>query len=86
MLLIVIETLLVVVAGCLLGIALLYGLFALGRPIVSERYGVDISFSWLDPTQLAIMGGVIVAAVLVGLIPGFIAYRRSIQDGLGVQV
>ena len=85
-LLIVIETLLVVVAGCLLGIALLYGLFALGRPIVSERYGVDISFSWLDPTQLAIMGGVIVAAVLVGLIPGFIAYRRSIQDGLGVQV
>jgi len=85
-LLILLETLLVVVAGCVAGVAMLYALFAIARPVVSRRFGVDLGFSWLDPTQLTIMAAVILAAVLVGLIPGFVAYRRSIQDGLGVQV
>ncbi len=85
-LLIVLETLLVVVAGCIVGVAMLYGLLAIGRPIVTRRFGVDLAMSWLDPTQLLIMAGVIVGAVLVGLIPGFVAYRRSIQDGLDVRI
>ncbi len=85
-LLIVLETLLVVAAGCIAGIAILYGLLAIGRPIVSRRFGVDLALTWLDPTQLLIMAGVIVGAVLVGLIPGVVAYRRSIQDGLDVGV
>ena len=85
-LLILLETLLVVVAGCVAGVGLLYGLFAVGRPIVARRFGVDVGFTWLDSTQLLIMGGVVLAAVVVGLIPALIAYRRSLQDGLGVQV
>lgn len=85
-LLIVFETLLVVVAGCVVGVGMLYALLALSRPIVSRRFGVDLGLPWLDPTQIGIMGAVILAAVVVGLIPGFVAYRRSIQDGLGVQV
>ena len=84
--LIMIETLLVVVAGCLVGIGLLYGLLALGRPIVASRFGVDISLPWLDSTQLLIMATVVVGATLVSLVPGFIAYRRSIQDGLAMRI
>ena len=80
--LIVLETLLVVTAGCLLGVALLYGVVAAARPIVTSRFGLDIGLAWLDPTQLSILGGVILGSVLVGLIPGLVAYRRSIQDGL----
>lgn len=84
--LIVLETLLVVVAGCVLGVGMLYGLLAVGRPIVTRRFGVDLALSWLDSTQVLILAGVIVGAVCVGLIPGFVAYRRSIQDGLDVKV
>lgn len=84
--LIVLETLLVVLAGCALGVAMLYGLLAIGRPIVTSRFGVDLALSWLDATQLLILAGVIVGAVCVGLIPGFAAYRRSIQDGLDMKV
>ncbi len=84
--LIVLETLLVVSAGCALGVAMLYGLLAIGRPFVASRFGVDLALSWLDPTQLFILAGVIVGAVCVGLIPGFAAYRRSIQDGLDMKV
>ena len=84
--LIVLETLLVVVAGCLLGIAMLYSLLALSKPMVARRFGVDIGLSWLDSTQGVIMGAVILGAILVSLVPGFIAYRRSIQDGLAIRV
>jgi len=55
-LLIVLETLLVVAAGCLLGVALLYGLLFAGRPFVARRFGVDISLGWLDPAQGVILG------------------------------
>jgi len=84
--LIVLETLLVVTAGCALGVGMLYGLLAVARPIVARRYGVDLAATWLDSTQLGIIGGVVGAAVLVALIPAFIAYRRSIQDGLSLKV
>ncbi|HAY68358.1 MAG TPA: hypothetical protein DCY82_08750 [Acidimicrobiaceae bacterium] len=85
-LLIALETLLIVVAGCLAGVALLYGLLAIGGPFVADRVGVDILLPWLDSTQGLILGAVIVGATLVSLVPGFIAYRRSIQDGLAVRV
>ncbi len=83
--LIVLETLLVVVAGCAAGVVMLYGLMAVARPIVARRFGVDLALSWPDATQLLILAGVIVGAVCVGLIPGFAAYRRSIQDGLDMK-
>lgn len=85
-LLIMLETFFVVAAGCLAGVALLYGLLFAGRPVITRRFGVDISLSWLDLTQGAILGAVICGAMMVSLIPGFIAYRRSIQDGLAVRV
>ena len=84
--LIVLETVLVVAAGCAVGTGLLYGLLALGRPIVARRFGVDLTMSPPDATQLLILIGVIVGAACVGLIPGVVAYRRSIQDGLEVKV
>ena len=84
--LIVLETLLLVTAGCALGVAMLYGLLFAARPIVADRFGVDLTVSWLDSTQFAIVAGVVFGAVCVGLIPGFVAYRRSIQDGLDMKV
>lgn len=84
--LIVLETLLVVTAGCVAGVGMLYGLLAVARPIVARRTGVDLALSWLDTTQLGIMAAVIAGAMLVALVPGFIAYRRSIQDGFALKV
>lgn len=84
--LIVLETLFVVTAGCALGVGLLYGLMVTFRGFVAQRFGVDLRPSWLDTTQGAILLTVIVGATLVSLIPGFIAYRRSIQDGLAIRL
>ncbi len=84
--LIMIETLLIVAAGCVVGVAMLYGLLAIGRPIVADRYGINLTYSWPDQTQLAILGSVIFGAAIVGLIPALVAYRRSLQDGLALKV
>jgi len=85
-LLIVLETLFVVTAGCALGVALLYGLLAVSKGLVARRFGVDLTLSWLDTTQGAILLAVVLGATIVSLIPGFIAYRRSIQDGLAIRL
>ncbi len=84
--LIVLETLFVVVMGCVVGVALLYGLLALAGPFAARRFGVDIGLPWLDATQGLIMVSVIAGATLLSLIPGFVAYRRSLQDGLSIKV
>lgn len=84
--LIALETLFVALAGCMLGVGMLYLLLALGRPIVASRAGIDIALPWLDSTQGLILGAVIAGATIVSLVPGFIAYRRSIQDGLAIRV
>lgn len=84
--LIMLETLVVVVAGCVVGVGLLYALLAIGRPVVASRFGIDITIPWLDATQGLIMATVVVGATLVSLVPGFIAYRRSIQDGLAMRI
>jgi len=84
--LIMLETLMVVVSGCLLGLVMLYALLAAARPFVTSRFGIDISPSLPDATQGLIIFGVIAGATMVSLIPGFIAYRRSIQDGLAVRI
>ena len=84
--LILLETLLVVMAGCVAGVAFLYGLLTVARPVVTDRTGIDIAITWLDSTQLLILGGVTIGAGLVALIPGIVAYRRSIQDGLALKV
>jgi len=84
--LIVLETLFVAIAGCAVGVGLLYTLLAAGRPFVARRFGVDISLSWLDATQGLILVAIIVGASVIALIPGFVAYRRSMQDGLAIRV
>ena len=84
--LILVETLLVVTAGCVAGVGLFYGLLIAARPMIARRTGVDLAVTWLDATQLSILGGVIIGAGVVALIPGIVAYRRSIQDGLALKV
>lgn len=84
--LIMLETLLVVAAGCLLGLTLLYGGLWLARPAIASRYGVDLALSPPDRTQGAILLGIIAGATMVSLFPGLVAYRRSLQDGLAAKV
>lgn len=85
-LLFVLETLMIVVAGCLLGLGLLYVGLVLAQPVLANLYGITIALTPPDAGQWAMIGVAVLLALLISLIPGVIAYRRSVQDGLSIRV
>ena len=80
------ESITVVALGTLAGIAVLYAFLWIGQPILVDRFGLFIPVQ--APSQgewiyLAILFG---TSFLVGFIPAFTAYKRSLADGLSVKV
>lgn len=76
----------IVAAGCLLGVVLLYAGLYLLRPMLELHYGVYIGIQWPDGQQLAVMAAAIVLGTVMSLLPGWMAHRRSLQDGLSVRI
>lgn len=86
LLLFVLETLFIVSIGYLLGMGVLYLLLVLTQPLLVEAYGVNIAITLPDAQQWLLCAVMLVLGVLVSLVPGWIAYRRSLQDGLAMKV
>lgn len=85
-LLFVLESLILVVLGCLIGMLLLTALVTLSKQWVIDQYGLYLN-SWLPSVNdLFLIAAVSVLAILFSFIPAVIAYRRSLQDGLTVRV
>ncbi|MFK5893397.1 MAG: ABC transporter permease [Pseudomonadota bacterium] len=80
------ESLFVVTSACVSGIALLYAIQTMMQSFVAKNYGIHLAFHALDTQQLLILLSAILLSLLLSLIPGFIAYKRSLQDGLMVKI
>ncbi|MCP4358346.1 MAG: FtsX-like permease family protein [Chloroflexi bacterium] len=85
-LLFMLETLFIVLAGCLLGGGALYLLLYLAQPMLVQSYGINIAVTPPDTQQWLLFAVVLFLGVLVSLVPGIIAYKRSLQDGLAIKV
>jgi putative ABC transport system permease protein len=85
-LLFMLETLFIVLAGCLAGVSVLYLLLFLTRPFLIQGYGINIAITAPDIQQWILFAVVLFLGILVSLVPGVIAYRRSLQDGLAIKV
>ena len=79
------EAALLTLLGVLLGTALLYGGLAVLRPLVDRHYGIDIGFSAPALRDWAMLGAILLAGILAGLIPAMRAYRMSLADGMVVR-
>jgi putative ABC transport system permease protein len=84
--LLIAEAGLLAALGVAAGIGLTYLLLLGGRPLLEQRSGIYVAVTGLSQTDLAILGGIIVAALLMGLLPAFRAYRNALSDGLQVRV
>jgi putative ABC transport system permease protein len=80
--LLVLESGLLTLLGCALGVALVLGGFAAAQSVIEARTGVHIEVHWPGALEWAYIGVVLAAGVLVGLIPAWRAYRSSLADGL----
>ncbi len=85
-LLFVLEALVLVVSSCALGAALLFTLVLSLRPWVMAHYGFFLNLWTPGQEEILLLAVVAAVALLFSLIPGAIAYRRSLQDGLTVRL
>ncbi len=76
------ETALVMVMALIVAVAMLYGLILIFKPLLLDHYGLYITVTALDLSQWMMVAGALAVGLLFSLIPGWIAYRRSLQDGL----
>lgn len=77
------ESVLIAVAGGLLGWVVGHGFAALMSPLVESRTGVKISFLSVHyPNELWVIPGLVIVGILAGLIPALVAYRTDVSKSL----
>lgn len=86
LLLLTLESALLTVLGVGLGIILLYAGIGLSQSFLETQVGVFVPLTALNVYQWKLLGLVVVCGTLVGLIPGYRAYRYSVADGLTIRI
>lgn len=76
------ESVLLSLAGGVLGIFLGHAFIALASPYVESQAGVRLAFWEFDPWELAVIPGLVALATLAGLLPAATAYRTDVADSL----
>jgi putative ABC transport system permease protein len=72
--------------GVLIGVVLTYGLIAAGRPLLEQQFGIFVRIGGLSRYDLTILGSIVLAALVMGLLPAWRAYRNTLSDGLTIHV
>jgi putative ABC transport system permease protein len=80
--LLVLESGLVTLVGCLVGLALVLGGFAVAQGAIEASTGVHIPFRWPGALEWGYVAATLAAGLLIGLLPAWRAYRSSLADGL----
>jgi putative ABC transport system permease protein len=80
--LLVFESALLALLGCVIGVALVYVILALGQGAIEARSGVHLALRALGSTEWQYLALVLGSGTLIGFVPALKAYRNSLSDGL----
>ncbi|MFA5678068.1 MAG: ABC transporter permease [Pseudomonas sp.] len=72
-------------AGVLLGLALMYLTLWLAQPIILSHYGLFIPITPPGLWDWTLLGAILLAAIVMGGVPAWRAYRQSLIDGLSIR-
>ena len=84
-LLVEIEAVLITILGVLLGAGALSLVMSLSADWLSARYGLFLESSIFNEAMLQFAGVIVVSAVLLALLPAFLAYRSSLARALSAR-
>jgi putative ABC transport system permease protein len=84
--LLVSEAGLLATAGVLAGIAAVYGAMAAARPALAASFGLFIEIGPPSSYEWAVLAAIVCAALLIGLIPAWRAYRNAVADGMTIRI
>jgi putative ABC transport system permease protein len=85
-LLFILESGVLALLGVLFGTALAYLLLVISQPVLIDRFGIFVHIRMLRANDLAILAAIVGAALGIGAIPAWQAYRHSLADGLTIRV
>jgi putative ABC transport system permease protein len=80
--LLVLESTLLSLLGCVIGVALVYAGLILGQQPIEQRFGVHLAIRPLGPVEWTYLAAVLACGVIIGFVPAMKAYRTSLVDGL----
>lgn len=83
--LLIYESSFLVLLGCILGVASLYGLLIFVRPWLESNFSVYLEVQPLSKSEWLYLLGIFIAGSFAGLIPAIKAYMNSLQDGLTIK-
>ncbi|MCW3149654.1 ABC transporter permease [Stutzerimonas stutzeri] len=84
--LLIIEAFALALAGAVLGLVLLYVGIAGAQAPLQHLYGLYLPFGWPSGYEWRLLGAILLAALLMGAVPAWRAYRQSLADGLSIRV
>ncbi|MGE8500644.1 putative ABC transport system permease protein [Ectopseudomonas oleovorans] len=84
--LLVLEAFTLALAGVALGLALLYAGIAGSQGFVQANYGLYLALSAPSSYEWKLLGAILGAALLMGSVPAWRAYRQSLADGLSIRL
>ncbi|MFZ2321251.1 MAG: ABC transporter permease, partial [Pseudomonas sp.] len=84
--LLIVEAFALALAGVLLGLALLYLGIALAQGYVQANYGLFLPLALPSCYEWTLLGAILAAALLMGALPAWRAYRQSLADGLSIRL
>jgi putative ABC transport system permease protein len=79
------EAGLLTAAGVALGTGLLYSALIVIRPLIDRWYGLNLSIAAPGADELQMLGAIVLAGILAGLLPALRAYRLSVADGMTIR-
>jgi putative ABC transport system permease protein len=80
------EAAMMALAGGILGVALVQVAAASVTPLIETRFGLTLTHSAPGLLDLGAVGVVTLIGAVLGCIPGWLAYRRALAEGLTVRI
>ena len=84
--LLVTEAGLLAVGGVAAGVALCYGLMYAAKPLLERRFGLFLEPGGLTGYDIGLLASIVAAALVMGALPAWRAYRNTLADGLTPRV
>jgi putative ABC transport system permease protein len=80
------EAMGITLLGISLGIAMLYGLLILAKPMILSMFGFYLTIGAITAHEALLIGIIFLAGMISGIVPGWRIYRYSLVDGMTVRI
>ena len=84
--LLILEATVLTLAGIIFGLFILYLALFVSQPILEAYFGLFIPINLPTNRDIIILGGILLTAMLMGIIPALRAYHQSLADGMTIRL